>query len=227
MTRCVLACAAVAACVVPAFAEYGFHAILIAEKTKFPLVAAEDGNMKCGAQNQENRLDFAGAEKATDDWKTYSFSFVPQGSGDVNFSLEGQWAGDVKDPVLVSNIRVNGKLMKNGDFKQTFPHGGKTYPMNMWIMPPGLFRPKAGPNGMNAVSVTYGGGLRFGYPVKENRTYTFEVDVRRFSETAASDRPAKAADAAAPVTAVVQPSGKTQTIVVRPGKGYRITFEEL
>lgn len=211
----------------PLHAEYGYHAVLIAQKAKFPLVAAEDGDMRTGAQNQENRLDFESKAPVTDEWTTHSFSFVPQGSGEISFSLEGRWAGAVKDPVLVSNIRVNGKLMKNGDFKQTFPHGGKTYPMNMWIMPPGLFRPKAGPNGMNAVSVTYGGGLRFGYPVKENRTYTFEVDVKRFSETAASAKPAKAADAAAPVTAVVQPSGKTQTIVIKPGKGYRITFEEL
>lgn len=222
MRRCVLACAAVAACVVPAFAEYGFHAILIAEKTKFPLVAAEDGNMKCGAQNQENRLDFAGAEKATDDWKTYSFSFVPQGSGDVNFSLEGQWAGDVKDPVLVSNIRVNGKLMKNGDFKQTFPYAGKTYPMNMWIMPPGLFQSKAGPDGMNAVSVTYSGGLRFSYPVKENKTYVFEVEVKK--PGAASAPPAPQPKATVPAET---DAGKTQTVILKPGKGYRITVEEL
>lgn len=59
------------------------------------------------------------AQTDKEEWKTYSFSFIPAESGDVVLTLRGpdprkappQW-------VLYRNIRRNGKLLVNGDFSK-------------------------------------------------------------------------------------------------------------
>lgn len=68
-------------------------------------------------------------------WQKIAFSFTPEGDGEVNLCLKGNWvkAGEKKNLdahwVFVDNVLVEGGTIKNGDFEEaigTKPAGWKS-----------------------------------------------------------------------------------------------------
>ena len=62
------------------------------------------------------RLVFTGA--ASGQWETKSVSFVPKTSGNVNLCLMGTINKPGAPLLAYDNIKVNGKLVKNGSFEE-------------------------------------------------------------------------------------------------------------
>ncbi len=67
-------------------------------------------------ERKNQRLLFIGA--ASDQWETKSISFVPKSNGNVNLCLMGTINKPGAPHLAYDNIKVNGKLVKNGSFEE-------------------------------------------------------------------------------------------------------------
>ena len=164
-----------------ASADPGVNIKVDGNKEKVKVVDAGKGDLK-GRKVNEFRTDFQ--SPVSDEWKSYKMEFLAQKSGKVDIHIEGFWASspEEQEPILIDSIKVNGKLMKNGEFKYTFPHGGKKYPNGFWYIKKAEFVPKGGQNGSPAVKVFYDCPLMFAYKVVENKPYVFEITLKSCDE---------------------------------------------
>ncbi len=164
-----------------ASADPGVNIKVDGNSEKVKIVDAGKGDLK-GRKVNEFRTDFQ--SPVSDEWKSYKMEFLAQKSGKGNIHIEGYWAStpEEQEPILIDSIKVNGKLMKNGEFKYTFPHGGKKYPNGFWYIKKAEFVPKGGQNGTPAVKVFYDCPLMFSYKVVENKPYVFEFTLKSCDE---------------------------------------------
>lgn len=164
-----------------ASADPGVNIKVDGSKEKVRIVDAGMGELK-GRKVNEFRTDFQAP--VSDEWKSYKMEFLAQKSGPLTIHIEGYWASspEEQEPILIDSIKVNGKLMKNGAFKYTFPHGGKKYPNGFWYTKKAEFLPNGGQDGTPAVKVFYDCPLMFSYKVVENRPYVFEFFLKSCDE---------------------------------------------
>ena len=86
-------------------------------KTQNELTVKSD-NMKTGRQgwhkNKEEHkyTSSVWSVKLGEDWQTVSYTVTPSKSGDMGFSLQGQWAKNADDRgwILIDNVKINGEL---------------------------------------------------------------------------------------------------------------------
>ena len=48
-------------------------------------------------------------QRPREDWQTVSYTVIPAKSGDMGFSLQGQWAKNADDRgwILIDNVKIN------------------------------------------------------------------------------------------------------------------------
>ena len=157
-------------------------------KTQNELTVKSD-NMKTGRQgwhkNKEEHkyTSSVWSVKLGDEWQTVSYTVIPAKSGDMGFSLQGQWAKNADDRgwILIDNVKINGELAPNGDFKKTWKDQktGKIRPQNFWLSNKAQYVPEGGKDGSAAVLVNHDNAcwstLR---NLEAGKAYTFEFTVK-------------------------------------------------
>lgn len=93
-------------------------------------------------KNAENRKYTLSASMndplSESEWEDFSFSFTPEKAGKLRVAVCGQWAKEAAERgwLFIDNITVNGKLIANGDFKQTYTgQYGKSFRRNSRLTP--------------------------------------------------------------------------------------------
>lgn len=121
----------------------------------------------------------SGQLKGTE-WSAQSTTFKAEESGTVTVQLCGQWAKEANDRewLLIADVKVNGKLVENGDFAKTATRGDKVVPENFVLSAKAEFMPTAGPNGKGAVKVNHDNRLSVKLAVEAGQTYTISVQAK-------------------------------------------------
>ena len=72
----------------------------------------------------------------TSDWTDHSFTFTPNRSGKLWLRIGGRWSKDPEERnwLLVNQVKLNGKLLPNGDFKKYREKKPDVYRPNNWIL---------------------------------------------------------------------------------------------
>lgn len=111
-----------------------------------------------------------------ENWTLCTFTFTPKTAGAVNLSIGGQWAKNVTDRgwMAVSGVKVNGKLIENGDLVKTYDRKGKTFPAKFWISKKATYVAKGGPDGAGAVIVNHDNRLACNLKVEAGKPVTVE-----------------------------------------------------
>ena len=121
-------------------------------------------------KNAENRKYTLSASMndplSESEWEDFSFSFTPEKAGKLRVSICGQWAKEEAERgwLLIDSITVNGKLIANGDFKQTYTgQYGKVIPKKFALDPGSkvLYIPDGGKEKTPAVKVNHDHRLFF------------------------------------------------------------------
>ena len=75
-------------------------------------------------------------EPLKEEWTEYSVTFVPNRSGKVWIRIGGRWRkeGEERTWLMVDSVRLNGKLLKNGDFKEYKERQPDVYRPENWIL---------------------------------------------------------------------------------------------
>ena len=149
-------------------------------------------------ESRAYRLTAAASKTIGDKWTLCKFAFTPKADGKVNLSVGGQWAKKVEDRgwLAVSDIKVNGKLIPNGDFSKTVDKKGKTIPSGFWLSKNAAYAAKGGPDGANAVIVNHDNRIGFGLKVEAGKTVTVEYMAKSVAAPAVKAAPAPAVKAA-------------------------------
>ncbi len=120
--------------------------------------------------------------KLGEDWQTVSYTVTPSKSGNININMMGQWAktADTRGWVLVDNIKINGELVPNGDFKKTWKNKeGKVYPAHFWLNHKAQYIPDGGKDGSAAILVNHD---NYGHYTLKNaeagKAYTIQFTVK-------------------------------------------------
>jgi len=166
--------------------------------------AAVEGGFKVAHQNwgpknsRAYRLTAAASKAIGDKWTLCKFAFTPKTAGQVGVFVGGQWAPKPEDRgwLAVSNIKVNGKLIPNGDFSKTVDKKGKTVPVSFWLSKNTTYAAKGGVNGANAMIVNHDNRIGFGLKVEAGKTITVEYMAKSAAAPAVKAAPAPAAKAA-------------------------------
>ncbi len=118
--------------------------------------------------------------KLGEDWQTVSYTVTPSKSGNIN--MMGQWAktADTRGWVLVDNIKINGELVPNGDFKKTWKNKeGKVYPAHFWLNRKAQYIPDGGKDGSAAILVNHDNSGHYTLKNAEaGKTYTIQFTVK-------------------------------------------------
>lgn len=98
-----------------------------------------DANVRNAGWYRENSkfvLTADGKEPLQQEWTEYSVTFVPNRSGKVWIRIGGRWRkeGEERTWLMVDSVRLNGKLMKNGDFKEYAERQPDVYRPEHWIL---------------------------------------------------------------------------------------------
>lgn len=167
-------------------ADSVFRSDINCVKTQNPLEIKSD-NMKTGRLTWlKNKADHQYTTTATknvgDDWQTVSYTVTPGKNGDFRFSLQGQWArtADTRGWVLVDNIKINGELVPNGDFKKTWKSKeGKVYPAHFWLNRKAQYIPDGGKDGSAAILVNHDNSGHYTLKNAEaGKAYTIQFTVK-------------------------------------------------
>ena len=75
-------------------------------------------------------------EPLKEEWTEYSTTFVPNRSGRVWIRIGGRWRkeGEERTWLMVDSVRLNGKLLENGDFKEYSERQEDVYRPENWIL---------------------------------------------------------------------------------------------
>lgn len=75
-------------------------------------------------------------EPLTDQWTDFTFTFTPNRSGKVWLRIGGRWFKDPEERhwLLINQVKLNGKLLPNGDFKKYREKKPEVYRPNNWIL---------------------------------------------------------------------------------------------
>ena len=156
-------------------------------KTQNELTVKSD-NMKTGRQgwhkNKEEHkyTSSVWSVKLGDEWQTVSYTVTPAKSGDMGISLQGQWAktADARGWVLVDNVKINGELAPNGDFKKTWKSKeGKVYPAHFWLNHKAQYIPDGGKDGSAAILVNHDNSGHYTLKNAEaGKAYTIQFTVK-------------------------------------------------
>ena len=78
----------------------------------------------------------AGKEPLREEWTEYSVTFVPNRSGEVWIRISGLWRkeDELRPWVMVDSVRLNGKLLENGDFSAYSERQPEIYRPDKWIL---------------------------------------------------------------------------------------------
>ncbi len=117
------------------------------------------------------------------EWKEYEFSFTPSVSGSISIAVKGQWSQKPENRgwVLVNRISVNGKLVKNGDFKQFWrwkAKNNKQVPNEFVLGEKAQYLQNAGKDMTPAVLVNHDNPVFLGLNVEAGKTYTVKCLVK-------------------------------------------------
>lgn len=84
--------------------------------------SASDGVTVRQAEWMKERKDqrLVASVKVSNEWKEYSFTFVPKKTGNVQLNL---MSNSVKDMAACDGIRVSGSTLKNGGFEEVASSG--------------------------------------------------------------------------------------------------------
>lgn len=116
------------------------------------------------------------------EWKEFSFTFVPKADGKVNLNL---MSDNPKFLVSYDNIRVTGATIANGDFETAAQQGDR--PDRWWPMgKPGFVKDAQGASGKNFVTCAHNDRWNQSIPCKagEAVTVTFQAKLAEVSGTA-------------------------------------------
>ena len=120
--------------------------------------------------------------KLGEDWQTVSYTVTPSKSGNININMMGQWAktADTRGWVLVDNIKINGELVPNGDFKKTWKNKeGKVYPAHFWLNRKAQYIPDGGKDGSAAILVNHDNSGHYTLKNAEaGKAYTIQFTVK-------------------------------------------------
>ncbi len=121
--------------------------------------------------------------KLGEDWQTASYTVTPSKSGDMGFSLQGQWAKNADDRgwILIDNVKINGELAPNGDFKKTWKDKktGKIRPQNFWLSNKAQYVPEGGKDGSAAILVNHDNSGHYTLKNAEaGKAYTIQFTVK-------------------------------------------------
>lgn len=136
------------------------------------------------AENRKYTLSAAMNDPLSEsEWEDFSFSFTPEKAGKLRVSIGGQWAKEEAERgwLLVDSITVNGKLIANGDFKQTYTgQYGKVIPKKFALDPGSkvLYIPDGGKEKTPAVKVNHDHRLFFNLPVEAGKSYELSFTVK-------------------------------------------------
>ncbi|MEI3038112.1 MAG: hypothetical protein V8T90_03495 [Victivallales bacterium] len=81
-------------------------------------------------------LTMAAKEPLKQEWTEYSVTFVPNRSGKVWIRIGGRWSkeGEERTWLMVDSVRLNGKLLENGDFKEYSERQPDVFRPENWIL---------------------------------------------------------------------------------------------
>ena len=118
---------------------------------------------------------------STDAWTTCELSFKAEGTGKVSMICGGGWAKEIAQRgwVYIRNIKVNGELYKNGDFKTTWTdkkNNNRKIPTNFWFNPKGKYIEDL--EGAPAVLCNHDSKLTFALDVTEGTTYVISCEMK-------------------------------------------------
>ena len=124
----------------------------------------------------------AWTDKLGEDWQEVSYTIIPSKNGNININMMGQWAktADARGWVLIDNVKVNGELVKNGDFKQTWKSKeGKVYPAHFWLNRKAQYIPDGGKDGSAAILVNHDNSGHYTLKNAEaGKAYTIQFTVK-------------------------------------------------
>ena len=154
------------------------------------VIHAENGNLK-GDKNlhpcswlkeKANTMLIGGAKGAMNKWQRASFSFNPEKTGKVKIILKGPFDKKLKPEeypwVIYDDVRVNGKLLPNGDFEDGFDN----WKPNTWsklILPPQIVDdPMQVKTGRKSVRAWHRGSVVTEIPVTAGKEVTIDLQFR-------------------------------------------------
>ena len=119
----------------------------------------------------------------SEEWKEGTLSFTPENSGKLRISLLGPMIRGGKttrlkpEGVYYDNIRINGRLIPNGDFESgekgfSFAPREKQFPGRI------IFNPALARSGNACALAWHDGPVAFSYPVKAKEPVTVSFDYR-------------------------------------------------
>ena len=156
-----------------------------------PLKFTEQSGVRIGygtwQKPQHVKMYLSATLDPADEWRKGEVSFTPEKDGRVRFELLGpQIRGGKKtrhkpEGVLYDNVRIDGKLIPNGDFEEgrkgfSFVAREKLYPGRI------LFNPAMAKSGDACALAWHDGPVAFGYPVKAGKRVTLSFDYRSAGE---------------------------------------------
>ena len=156
-----------------------------------PLKFTEQSGVRIGygtwQKPQHVKMYLSATLDPADEWRKGEVSFTPEKDGRVRFELLGpQIRGGKKtrhkpEGVLYDNVRIDGKLIPNGDFEAgrkgfSFVAREKLYPGRI------LFNPAMAKSGDACALAWHDGPVAFGYPVKAGKRVTLSFDYRSAGE---------------------------------------------
>ncbi len=87
-------------------------------------------------ENSKFVLVVDGREPLKDEWTEYTVTFVPNRSGRVWIRIGGRWRreGEERTWLMVDSVRLNGKLLENGDFRKYSERQPDVFRPDNWIL---------------------------------------------------------------------------------------------
>lgn len=182
----VLATAAAASFAADSFARADVSAIDKDAKIKLTPMAGQD-YCKMEKQNwgdaatRDYRFSAARGTKLSNEWTSVKFAFKAEETGRIFLQFGGQWAQSEANRgwLAISDIKVNGKLIPNGDFsKFTTEKNGKVKLANFWLGNKARHDAKGGPDGQGACIINHDNRVNMGFSVEAGKEYVVEYQVK-------------------------------------------------
>lgn len=148
--------------------------------------ASVEGAIKIERQNwlSEEKKPYglvAYANKTSDQWTTYTFAFKAEEAGRVHIGFGAQWGStaDKRGWIAVTDLKVDGKLLPNGDLVKSYKSKEKVMPTGFWLSNKALYVADGGVDGKGgAALVNHDNRLSYAFNAEAGKTYVFSVQAK-------------------------------------------------
>lgn len=124
---------------------------------------------------REFRFTSADWKPIGDQWKEYTVAFKAENSGTAFVTLAGQWAKSVDKMgwVSVTNLKLNGELLPNGDLKKSGKDkSGRAIASGFTCSGKSQYSAEGGPDGMGMETINHNNRLGIKIQVEAGKSYT-------------------------------------------------------